>query len=175
MTMQPPIEGGGRYQTDRTPTQMRSSFLLAPLLMLVAIHSANASGRLACDIEDSAVRLNVSAGVTHGMGSPTFNFKGDLTVLNDKIAEDLRRVTFDGDDRAQYWLDDKELRLVLYKERVVDKAFGSVELTIRTTAHDDDGGGSFAGTYKLSIADATASTGDDNTIDYTGAVTCFAE
>lgn len=54
------------------------------------------------------------------------------------------------------------------------KAFGSVELIIRTAADDD--GGSFAGTYKLSIADATASTGSDsNTIDYSGAVTCFAE
>lgn len=155
---------------------MRSIFLFAPLLMLAAIHPANASGGLSCDIQDNAVRFNVRAGVTHGMGSPTFNFKGELTVLNNKIAEDLRRATFDDGDRPQYWLDDKELRLVLYKERVADKAFGSVELTIRTAAADDDGGGSFAGTYKLSIADAAASTaGDGNTIDYAGAVTCFAE
>lgn len=152
---------------------MRFIFLVAPLLA-IAISSANASGGIACDIEDTSVRLNVRAGVTHGMGSPTFNFKGDLTVRNDKIAEDLRRVTFDDGDRPQYWLDDKELRLVLYKERVADKAFGSVELIIRTAADDD--GGSFAGTYKLSIADATASTGSDSkTIGYTGAVTCFAE
>ncbi|MGN6311084.1 MAG: hypothetical protein ACTHNN_16215 [Xanthobacteraceae bacterium] len=142
--------------------------------MLLTINSANASGGMACDIDDATVQLNVRAGVTHGMGSPTFNFRAELTVLNDKIAEDMRRVTFDVGDRPQYWLDDKELRLVLYKERVIDKAFGSVELIIRTTADDD--GGSFAGTYKLSIADATASTGSDsNTIDYTGAVTCFAE
>lgn len=162
--------------TDRIPTQTRSLFLSTFLLVCVATGAANASGGLECKIEDNAVRFDVSAGVTHGMGSPTFNFKGELAVRDRRIAEDLRSVSFDGDNRPQYWLDDKELRLVLYKERTADKAFGSIELTIRTEISDRDTTGNFTGTYKLSISDpATSTSGDGGTTDFTGAVTCFAE
>jgi hypothetical protein len=72
---------------------MRLIFAAAALLSV--INGAAASGGLWCDVEDKAVRIAISSGVTRGMGGPIFNFAGKLEVLDTSVMEDLRRTEFD--------------------------------------------------------------------------------
>ncbi len=147
----------------------------AALALAVMATPAAASGGLECSIKDKSLRFAVNAGVTRGMGSPSFDFRGKLEVLDKVVALDLRDVTFDGGDRPQYWLDGKELRLLLYKERGADKPFGSVELEIRTKVAGGNDSGVFRDSYKLSVYDLS---GDDSragkTTTFAGKVACFS-
>jgi len=108
---------------------------------------AAASGGLSCNAEDQSVKIVIESGVTRGMGSPIFNFRGVLEVLEKGVADDLRRTEFTGEDLAQYWLDAKSLKLLIYRERTGDKPHGYVELTIETQPGDDEG--TYDGPYQL--------------------------
>lgn len=153
---------------------MRLQCLLGGYFLAAAALPAAASGGLECSIKDKAVRFTVNAGVTSGMGQPTFNLKGDLELLDRTVAQDLRVVAFGNGDRPQYWLDGKELRLVLYKEREGDKPFGSVELELRAKAAGDDG--AFRGTYRLTTYDMSGSdSGEGKTTTLRGKIACSVE
>jgi hypothetical protein len=105
------------------------------------------------------------------MGSPIFNFRGTLEILDKAVTEDLRKTEFEGAHVAQYWLDNVNLRLVLYRERAGDKPHGYVELTILTQAGDDEG--LYGGTYKLSVFDNSTGQGQD--WSYEAPISCFVE
>lgn len=153
---------------------MRLQILLGGFLLAATALPAAASGGLECTIKDKSVRFTVNAGITSGMGRPTFNLKGELAIVDRAVAQDLRAVTFAADDRPQYWLDGKELRLVLYKERQGDKPFGSVELELRAKAAGDDG--TFRGTYKLSTYDMSGSdSGEGKATTLRGKIACSVE
>ena len=66
---------------------------------------AAASGGIWCILEDQSVRLSIESGVTHGMGSPFFNFRGKLEILDASVPEKLRTAEFEQQHLAQYWLD----------------------------------------------------------------------
>lgn len=150
--------------------------LLSGLLLAAAAAPAFASGGLDCSAEDRKVKLSVSSGVTRGMGGPTFNFHAELELRGKTFAEDLSKLSFDGGNRPQYWLDGKELRLLLYKEREADKPFGSVEVEIRTRAAGDPDEGTYKGSYSIAVYDGGEDgTGEDKTATFTGKVNCFAE
>lgn len=153
---------------------MRLHGLVGGLFLMAMAAPAAASGGLDCSIEDKSVRFTLNSGVTRGMGSPTFNLKGKLEILEGVVAEDFRTIAFDGGDRPQYWLDDKDLRLLFYKERLGDKPFGSVALEIRTKPVGEEGDGTYEGTYELQIYDASI---NDNGGDKAakGKVSCFVE
>lgn len=127
---------------------MRLQVLQAGLFLMAAVMPAAASGGLDCSIKDKSVIFTLNSGVTHGMGSPTFNLKAELKLLKKGIVEDFRAVALDDGNRPQYWLDDKELRLIFYREREGNGPFASVELEIRAKAAGDDAG-TYNGTYKL--------------------------
>jgi hypothetical protein len=148
---------------------MRFAVVLAALLSTAG--SAAASGGLSCDVEDKDVRIAVSSGVTRGMGSPIFNFRATLEILDEAVTEDLRKTEFEGAHVAQYWLDDQGLRLLLYRERAGDKPHGYVELTILTQAGDDEG--VYGGTYKLSVFDY--SNEKDQSWTFEAPISCFVE
>lgn len=147
---------------------MRLVIMLA--LIVASAGSAAASGGLSCDVEDKAARISVESGVTRGMGSPVFNFRASVQVLDPAVSEDLRKTGFDGP--VQYWLDNRNLRLVLYREREGDKPHGYVELTILTEAGDDDEG-VYGGDYKLAVFDYA--TGTDQSWAFEGKIGCFVE
>jgi hypothetical protein len=151
-------------------------FLLPGLLLAAAASPAFASGGLDCSAEDKRVKLSVNSGVTHGMGGPTFNFHAELELYAKTVAEDLRRLSFDDRNRPQYWLDGKELRLLLYKEREADKPFGSVEVEIRTRAAGEPDEGTYKGSYKVAVYDGGEDgTGEGKIATFAGKVECFAE
>ncbi|MCC2687925.1 MAG: hypothetical protein K0S21_728 [Rhizobiaceae bacterium] len=145
------------------------------ILLLTAIEAA-ASGAIGCGAEDHAASFDLAAGVTHGMGAPTFNFRGDLEILDETVAEDLRRLSFEDRHLAQYWLDGDELRLLVFREREAEAQYGSVELTIRTKARGEEDAGSYEGAYEIEVYDLGESGhGEGKTLILTGEVSCFAE
>ncbi|AZN97534.1 hypothetical protein EJ066_09675 [Mesorhizobium sp. M9A.F.Ca.ET.002.03.1.2] len=153
---------------------MRTIFCVTTLLLSAG--SAFATGGIWCSAEDAAVKFQVEAGVTRGMGGPTFNFRGDLEVLGRPIGDDLRKTVFEDSNLTQYWLDDKELRLLVYREHEVANTYSSVELTILTEAGEESEEGAYDGRYSLAIYEGAADTGDDGTpAALTGKVSCGAE
>jgi len=147
--------------------------ILCVAMLLASAGTAFASGGIWCNVDDRAVTFDVGAGVTRGMGGPTFNFRGDLEIKARLAGDGLRKTVFEDSNLTQYWLDDKELRLNIYHEHEVANAFNSVELTILTKASDE---GVYDGQYTLAVYDSTADKdGDGKTTDLTGKVSCGAE
>jgi hypothetical protein len=150
---------------------MRTIFCVTALLL--SADSAFATGGIWCSAEDAAVKFQVEAGVTRGMGGPTFNFRGDVEILGRPVGDDLRKTVFEDSNLTQYWLDGKELRLLVYREHEVANTYSSVELTIVTKASEE---GTYDGRYSLAMYEGTADTGGDGMpAALIGKVSCGAE
>lgn len=147
--------------------------IICVTMLFLSAGPAAATGGIWCSVDDAAVKFQVDAGVTTGMGGPTFNFRGDLEIKARPVGDQLRKTVFEGSNLTQYWLDNKELRLNIYHEQEVAKTFSSVELTILTRASDE---GIYDGEYKLAVYDSTADKDSDGkAVDLTGKVSCGAE
>jgi hypothetical protein len=150
---------------------MRTIICVATLLLSAS--AASASGGIWCNVDDTAVKFDVGAGVTRGMGGPTFNFSGTLEILGRPAGDDLRKTTFEDSNLTQYWLDNKELRLNIYSEHQLANAYNYVELTILTKTSDE---GVYDGQYTLAIYDNAADADKDGEpVELTGKVSCGAE
>jgi hypothetical protein len=151
--------------------QMRTIMCVA--MLLSSASAAFASGGIWCSTDDPVAIFGVEAGVTRGMGGPTFNFRGDLEIKARPAGDSLRKTVFEDLNLTQYWLDGKELRLNIYREHEGAQKFNSVELTILTKTSDE---GVYDGSYTLSIYDAAADTDQDGKpVELTGKVSCGAE
>lgn len=151
--------------------KMRAIICTATLLLSAG--SALASGGIWCSAEDAGAIFQVEAGVTRGMGGPTFNFRGDLEILGRPADDSLRKTVFEDSNLTQYWLDGEELRLNIYREHEVAEHINSVELTILTKTSDE---GVYDGRYTLAIYDAAADTDQDGKpVEVKGKVSCGAE
>jgi hypothetical protein len=147
--------------------------IICALALLISAGAAFGSGGIWCSADDAAVKFQVDAGVTTGMGGPTFNFRGDLEIRGQPVGGDLRKTVFEDSNLTQYWLDGKELRLNIYREHEIDKIYNSVELTILTKASDE---GIYDGQYTLAIYDGAADANSDGKPeDLKGKVSCGAE
>jgi hypothetical protein len=147
--------------------------IICAAALLLSAGTAFATGGIWCSVDDTAVAFQVEAGVTTGMGGPTFNFRGELEIKARPAGDRLHKTVFEDSNLTQYWLDNKELRLNIYHERQVASAFDSVELTILTKASDE---GVYDGHYKLAVYDSMADKDSDGkTADLTGKVSCGAE
>jgi len=142
-------------------------------MLLLSAGTAFASGGIWCNVDDPTVTFDVGAGVTRGMGGPTFNFRGDLEIKARPVGDHLRKTVFEDSNLTQYWLDGQELRLNIYREYETANAFNSVELTILTKASDE---GVYDGQYTLAVYDNAADTDKDGKpAELTGKVSCGAE
>jgi hypothetical protein len=150
---------------------MRRGLLL--LLGTFAFTStAHASGGFGCDAEDKNVSFLFESGVTRGMGSPVFNFRGKAEIKSKEVAADLRTTEFDGAHLAQYWSEDGQLNLVIYREREGDKPHGYVQFVIRTKG-DEEG---HSGRYELTVFDGVDdATPEGKTYSASGKVECILE
>ncbi|MBZ9744261.1 hypothetical protein LB516_03245 [Mesorhizobium sp. CO1-1-7] len=147
--------------------------IICVTMLFLSAGTAFATGGIWCTVDDSQVKFQVDAGVTTGMGGPTFNFRGDLEIKARPTGDPLRKTVLEDANLTQYWLDDKELRLNIYHEQQVAKIYSSVELTILTRASDE---GVYDGHYKLAVYDSTADKeSDGKPVDLTGKVSCGAE
>jgi len=147
--------------------------IICTATLLLSAGAAFASGGIWCSADDKAANFEVEAGVTRGMGGPTFNFRGNLEIVGRPDGDSLRKTVFEDSNLTQYWLDGKELRLNIYREHEVAEKINSVELTILTKASDE---GVYDGQYTLAVYDNAADTEKDGKpVELTGKVSCGAE
>lgn len=147
--------------------------IMTAMSILLAAGPAVASGGLSCGAKDEAVKLTIESGVTRGMGSPVFDFRGEIEILDNAVAQDLRKMSFDKAHLAQYWLDGEELRLIVYREREADKPHGYVEVMVKTKSGDE---GDYIGQYAVTVYDMDGATGGEGkTFNYSGRATCLVE
>lgn len=150
---------------------MRAIICVATLLLSAS--AASASGGIWCNVDDTAMKFDVGAGVTRGMGGPTFNFSGNLEIKARSVGDHLRKTVFEDSNLTQYWLDNKELRLNIYHEHQLANAYNYVELTILTKASDE---GVYDGQYTLAIYDNAADVDKEGKpVELTGKVSCGAD
>ena len=122
--------------------------VLCAAVFLASVNDGFASGALWCSVDDAKVAFQLDAGVTRGLGGPTFNFRGDLEIKDRPAADSLRKTEFEAKD-----------------------SYRSVELTILTKAKDE---GTYDGRYTLAVYDGTAGV-DSDPVELKGDVSCGAE
>jgi len=150
---------------------MRRLAIIAAVLATAMPH-AFASGSLDCTIKDKIVQLELHAGVTRGMGGPFFSFKAEMkSSLPNNPA-----VTFEIEHLAQRWLDEREAKLVIYRESESNMPHGYVEIRIETKRVSKKDEGRYAGTYVMEMyASAAEGKPERGPIQFRGRVTCSAE
>ncbi len=145
---------------------------IALMSLLPLTSGAAASGGFGCDAKDGKVEFLFESGMTRGMGSPVFNFRGSVDIKSKDVAADLRQMEFDGGHLAQYWSEDGQLNLVIYREREGDKPHGYVQVVIRTKG-DEEG---LRGRYELTVFDGVNdATPEGKTYTAGGKVECMVE
>jgi len=144
---------------------------IASAIFIVVGGSAQATGGISCEAEDRATRIRLDAGVTSGMGAPIFAFAGKTEISDERVPADLRTTDFAREHVAQYWLDNQELKLLLYREREDAAEHGYVEATVTTRG---DGAGTYKGDYALT-AYTVGRSGEGTTISLRGKILCEVE
>jgi hypothetical protein len=152
---------------------MRNTLLAAALITFAAT-SAHASGGLNCEASDKAVKLALEAGISRGVGSGFFSFKGQLDILAPGAPKDFRKLEFEKEHLTQQWLDDRNLKLRIYRERD-GEPHGYVDIVIEAWPRKDSEDLAFRGGYALTIFDVPKAGGDGKTTILKGRVTCSAE
>ena len=155
---------------------MRHSSAIGVIGVLLAIFGGRdavlASGGLWCDAKDEALEFGVSGGLERGPGADLFNFEGNLHIHLETVPKAARDFSFGDADVSQRWLDDKALKLQLFREQMSGPC-DYVNLVIETKAIDE---GVYAGTYVLTVALPTAARGgEEATVEARGTVKCGAE
>ncbi|MBS3649781.1 hypothetical protein KEU06_14305 [Pseudaminobacter sp. 19-2017] len=145
---------------------MRIPILLAATLATAPVQ---ASGGIWCSSEDGPVKIELQAGVTHGMGFAVFDLRATAETEDKKVREDLRNSSFGKSELAQYWFRDGEIRVGFYREQATDP-FGSVEVVIRANADDEP---SYSGDYTFTAYDNAGGKGVE--VVHKGKINCGAE
>jgi hypothetical protein len=148
--------------------------LLAAALVTFAMTSANASGGLNCEASDKSVKFALSAGVSRGVGAGFFSFSGQLDILAPGVPQDFRKVEFEKEHLTQQWLDNRNLKLRVYRERA-GEPHGTIDLVIEAWPKKDSEEIEFRGGYTLTIFNVPTAGGDGKTTVLKGRATCTAE
>lgn len=147
--------------------------LLPALAATVLTSPAMASGGLSCDASDQTVEIVIQSGITRGMGSPLFQFQGEIEIKNPAVSDTLRKTTFGREHVPQYWIDDEGLKLMLYRETETGP-HGYVQLKI-ITGHDEDDL-TWDGEYAVNVSDVSGKgPSDPEFLEYSGPIRCFVE
>ena len=128
---------------------MRTGLFLGLIIALLMANTriSAATGGFWCQAEDKSLRFTVHAGLSHGIGGGFLRFSGDLEIRLSGIPDDFRKLHFDETAVSQWWLDDKDFKLRLYRERETGPS-GYVVLVILTKAISE---GDYHGEYGLSV------------------------
>ncbi len=150
--------------------QNRIATTFLSLAVLLATAPAHASEGLSCEANDKAVKLTIEAGISSGVGSGFFSFKGELDILAPGTPKDFRKLTFGRDHLTQQWLDNRNLKLRIYRERD-GEPHGYVDIVIEAWPRKGDEF-EFRGGYVLTIFDIPKPGADGITTSLKGRVTC---
>jgi hypothetical protein len=149
---------------------MRTLVVLA--LLSAALTSAHASGGVSCEARDASVQFEAGGGVGRSVGGSLLNFTGEINVKLKGVPADFRELKLKDSDVSQRWMDGKEVRLQLYRERE-DGLFGYVNLEILTRRVEE---GSYVGRYELTISNLESDKATEaKQIKARGKVMCMTE
>jgi len=140
-------------------------------MLVLAAAPAHASAGLSCEANDKAVKLSVEAGISRGLGDDVFSFKGTLEILSANAPKDFRRIEFGKDNLTQRWLDNRNLKLRIYRERE-GEPHGYVDIVIEAWPRKDSDDIEFRGGYLLTIFDIPKAGADGVTTTLKGRLTC---
>jgi hypothetical protein len=112
--------------------------------------AAQATAGFSCSIEDMTLKVSVEGAFSRGVGEGVINFGGKLEVLAKAAPEDLRSLDLERENLTQTWINGRDLKLRMYRERTGSMPHGYVELVVETrqTARDEL---EYAGTYVLTV------------------------
>ncbi|MDO9415610.1 hypothetical protein [Pararhizobium sp.] len=127
---------------------MRNLIVMAAILSAAAT-PAFAAARLACSLDDAAMKLSIESGVASA-GERLFDFRGAFVLKDAAVPEVLRSNHLDRTNLMQSWLDRKDLRLRIRAEGGRGNGRAFAELVIRAAAAGDPGAG-YDGTYSLTV------------------------
>jgi hypothetical protein len=156
----------------------RAAIAMVALALAAAIGGgvapAVASGGLFCNAEDGSLTFSVQAGLTRGNGA-FFNFRGELHARQPDVPKELRDLKLASRDLIQHWLDEREAKLLIYRERTA-APYGSVSLRVETRHADTDEEGSYEGSYVLTVSYVEGKPGSEaKVVEAHGKATCSAE
>jgi hypothetical protein len=145
-------------------------------LVLIAItigcEPAHASGGIGCEGADEALKFAGRERHDSRRRRRLLQLRAELDVRLPSTPGDFRKLPLDGADLMHHWVDDRELKLLLYRERT-DGPFGWVRLLIETRRVDE---GAYAGSYLLTIGNMGSAQASEPTMrEARGEATCFAE
>ena len=102
-----------------------------------------------------------------------FSFKGELEILAPGIPKDFQKIEFAKEHLTQRWLDGRNLKLKIYRERE-GEPHGYVDIVIEAWPRKDEED-QFRGGYTLTIFDMSVKKdGEGKTTTLKGRVTCSA-
>jgi hypothetical protein len=155
----------------------RAAFAAFTLALTAAIGGgiapAAASGGLFCNAEDGSLKFSVQAGLTRGNGA-FFNFRGELHARLAEAPAAFRDLKLVNRELIQHWLDEREAKLLIYRERTA-APYGSVTLRVETRHADTDEEGSYEGSYVLTISYVAKAGSEAKVLEARGTATCSAD
>lgn len=143
-------------------------------LLCLVTPPVHASGGLSCDANDKAIKFAVEAGVSRGTGSGIFSFKGELNILAPGAPADFRKLEFGKEHLTQQWLDNRNLKLRIYRERD-GEPHGYVDIVIEAWPKKGAEDLEFRGGYTLTIFDMPKGGGSGKNTVLKGRITCSGE
>jgi len=145
---------------------------IALTLLLAGLMPAHASGGVSCEAKDGSVQFEVGGGMGRSVGASLFNVNGEIKVKLKGVPADFRELKLKDADVSQRWIDGKEVRLQLYRERE-EGLFGYVNLEILTKRV---GEGSYKGSYELTVSNLESEKATEaKQFKARGKVTCMTE
>lgn len=152
---------------------MRTISFAACLLTTLAATAAHGSAGMSCETSDKAVKLALEVGISRGMGDTFFSFKGELDILTPTAPKDFRKLGLGRDNLTHHWLDHRNLKLRIYRERE-GEPHGSIELVIEAWPRKDADDFEFRGGYTLTMFDIPKAGAEGKTTVLKGRVSCAA-
>ena len=136
---------------------VKAAWVAAVLLAawMGGVGTAQASAAFSCSIEDKALKLAVEGAFSRGVGEGVINFGGKLEVLAKATPADLRNIDLEREHLTQTWINGRDLKLRMYRERTGSAPHGYVELVVETRQSPRDEL-EYAGSYVLTVHHLTS-------------------
>lgn len=97
--------------------------------------------------------LDIEGTFSHGLGAALVNFGGTVGIKLAGPPETLRKLEIARENAPQYWLQNKDFRLGLYKEQGQGDVHQTIDIVIVTSRKSQDEDDiEYLGTYVLEIS-----------------------
>jgi hypothetical protein len=142
----------------------RISIAAGFVVSVLATGHALAAGGLLCSQVEGATKLDIQAGVARDVGSPLFAIKA--TVIRDGQGAPI---VFGHEDERQFWFDEKDLRLMLYREAAAEGT--QAQLIVETSfVSQDDESRTYEGSFRLTVFQDSS-----QPMNWDGKISCMAD